>query len=280
MTQKQLSESKFKEAYQIFSTKFSTVLTSAVCFYIPLYIVYLIAYGFIYANYNYDINYMGLNIPLLPIVQVGLAIVLNMIFSPVFNASMYILSDKVLKKESFKIKDIILDSIRLSGKLIGTSFIYILIVIISPLLLGLVCLLLNSLLANYFVILQFINTAITMLCFVLIAFSSTVFYFNTFVICEGVTNLKDIFTVSYKSVREKWGTTFIIITAILMLQSFLKRIVFNLVGISTLLDNAVLFMCYNIASILLAGYFSIFLSLWYKDKLKNIGFDKDVYKDK
>lgn len=234
------NENFLKDAYNIYSNKFKSVLILTIFFYIPFYTIFFGSSTLIMSKYPDSIDFSGVAIPLASIILNIVVIFLNVIFSPLFMASMYFLVKNFLSNEDINYKNIIKDVLKLWPFIILTSIIY------------------------YFLI------CLAVPIFIFIPYIITVFYFYIFSICEGYKNPIHALKYSFKIVKGKFLITFAIILLTSLLSSFITNILFSVVSISGMPDNVVLSIFYNLVGTIINAYFHIFLAIWFINRTGEI----------
>lgn len=229
-----------KQAYNIYTNKFKSVLILTIIFYIPFYTIFFLSNLLVVSNYQGSITLVGISIPIAPIILSIIVMILNIIFSPLFMASMYFLVKAFLEDEEINYKKIIKSVFKLWPFIIMTSVVY------------------------YFLIL------LSMPVLIFIPYVITVFYFYTFSICEGYKNPISALKYSFKIVKGKFFMTFAIILLTSLLSSFIINILFGMVSIAGMPNNIVLSIFYNLVGTIINSYFHIFLALWCINRIYEI----------
>lgn len=269
----------FKNAFDIFSNRFLTVLLSTIVVYVPYYILYIVISNYFSANITGSINYLGvLEVPYVNLFNNALSFFLNLIFTPIFVASMYILVKKSKENAVIRPKDVILEAIKMTPRLFTASFVYnliisvpyIIILLLSSIVYFLSLKATSGVLFNVFELgLNLMLRFLTICTIAITPFLMTLFYFNTYVVASGTVGVKNVMKKSYSIIRKGWFSSFLIIMAISLLNIIINEIFFNLVTIFAMPDNLFMYVIYNVLVSVISGYFFIFLSIWYDNKAKN-----------
>ncbi len=229
----------FKKAYDIYSNKFKSVLKIILFFYVPFYLLFLMADNLTKNYITGSINMLGISIARSEIALYLFLVMLNLIFTTFFMASIYFLVNDYLKKKEINFNEIILKVFKLSPFILVTISIY------------------------YFLI-------FSSFAFIIVTpFIMTIFYFNTFIVCEGEKNPINALKESYISIKGNILMAFFVIILVSLLDSFLTNILFNFINLSNMPKNMFYNMFYEFISMLISAYFYILLSIWYKNKLEN-----------
>lgn len=230
------SDNYLMKAYNIYSSKFKTVLILTLIFYIPFYLIYYVGTDLIdkYITTSYMI--MEMEIPMSFVATNFLVVILNLIFTPIFMGSMYLLVKEYLAENTIDYRKIAITTLKLWPIAIITTILYYFLVVIT---------------------IPFLIVPLMI---------SIMFYFYSFVIFEGEKNPIKVLKTAFRSLKGNYFTAFAIIFLTSLLSSFLIQILFSVINISKMPNNIFLFMLYNLFSTVLNAYFYIFLSLWYKDK--------------
>ncbi len=235
MKDKAVNKNILSRAYDIFSNKFKTILILTLIFYIPFYFLAYVGDRFAILNFVNTFNVMGIEFSYGEILSMFIVMILNFIFTPVFMGSIYFVVMDYVNGEEIDYKKIINKSIKLWPIFFMTIVIFYFLLFCSA----------------WFIILT--------------PFVFTIFYFNTFAICEGNRNPIKALKVSYKSIKGKIFISFAIIFLTSILNSFIGNILFSFVNLSDMPSNVLVFMFYNTINTIISAYFYIFLSLWYKN---------------
>ncbi len=225
-----------KKAYNIYSSRFKTVLILTLFIYIPFYLLYFAGNSIGLKYITGSITISGINFLKSDIFSTVLVYTLNFIFTPIFMASMYFLVDKFLNDEKVNTKVIIRKVCKLYPFLLLSSVIY------------------------YFLIVCAVPFII------LVPYILTIYYFYIFEICEGEKNPIKAFKKSHNNVRGKFFYTFAIILFVSILSSLLTNILDKLINVSNMPSNVVFYMYYNLINTIINAYFYVLISLWYKNR--------------
>lgn len=269
----------FKNAFDIFSNRFLTVLLSAAVVYIPFYVIYVVLSNYFSTYITGSVNYFGMiEVSYAQIYNNAVFFILSMILSPIFVAAMYILVKKSNNGENIRPMKVVFEAIKMAPRLFTASFIYNLIIsvpyILLFLLLNLVYFIsltgMSGIVFSAFELLLKLGLSALTVCTVLLTpFLMTMFYFNTFVVASGTKGVKNVMKKSYNVIRKGWFSSFLIILGIHVLILRINDIFINLMNVFGMPDNIFLFVFYNIITYVISGYFFIFLSIWFDNKLKN-----------
>ncbi len=229
------SNNMLVKAFDIFSNKFKTILILTLIFYIPFYLLSYIGDKFATKTFINSLSIAGFVFGYGEIFSIIFVTVLNFIFSPIFMGSIYILVIDYINNEEIDYKSILKKSIRLWPIFFISIVMYYILVFSS------------------------------IWCIIVTPFIITIFYFNTFAICEGKTNPIEALKTSFRSLKGKILVSFGIILMTSILNTFIGNILFSLVNLSNMPANILFFVFYNTINTIISAYFYIFLSLWYKD---------------
>lgn len=236
-----------KQAYNIYSNKFKSVLILTLLFYVPFYIIFFISSIVTMEYYPNSIDFAGISIAEADIILNLVILVLNIIFSPLFMGSMYFLVKQFLNIEEINYKIIFKKTMKISHYIIFASLLYYALIFLS------------------------------LPVFIVMPYVMTVFYFHTFSVCEGHKNPINAIKYSFKIVKNNFFMTFLIIILTSILSSFVTEILFGIITISKMPNNIVVSMFYNLFATLLNSYFYIFLALWCINRMGEIEQNKGAW---
>lgn len=270
MENKNATSGNFKKAYEIFSTRFLTVLLSIVCYSLPFYTMYVFMIDFLSLKCPINTTFFEVEISSKQIYSMLFIFIQSAIFTPFFMSTMNFLATTYKPDEYIKPKIIIVKPLKLYKPLILTSLLFNLILFLPTFISISTLVLATYFYVNNVAILGLLTSIISLLISLSTIFITpyclTMFYLNPFVITSSDNKPVDTLKKTYNSLKTFKMRTFLILASVFILNLLISQIVINLLSLSKIPDNYVVEIFTNLILSIINAYFIIFLSLWYKDK--------------
>ncbi len=225
-----------KKAYDIFSNRFTTVLLLTLFFYLPFYLIFYVVSGIVEQRFPGTLLLNGMEFPTAFLILNFFILALNIIFSPAFMSSIYILSNEYSEESKLKFSAIIKRVFKMWPILFISTIFFCLIVLAS---------------VPIIIVTPFIVAYL---------------YFYAFIVCEGVKNPFVVLMTSFKSLKGSYLATFGIILLVSILNLTITTMLENIVALSKMPMNLPFYIYYNLLNTIVSAYFYVFLALWFKGK--------------